>query len=560
MIYGVRGGTELVRFSPDSPGSVTSLGGFGPGASDPIVGLDRRPPPSDNQLYALSRSGRVFVVSIVGAANPSVITTEIQSLNVAGSPTGLPTGRVATDFNPAANALRLIGEDGLNLRVPTAALVAPAPVPAVNTLVDGRMGYRKGVTAAAYSNPAPNSSPPTTQLFVIDPVSNVLYRQNANAGELGSPVNLNLNVNGVNGYDIYQEDAAADNEHFVLMSEEEGSALLYGLNPDTGVMTLLSTRNDISDARGLVVVRNAVAPTGQFAPPLRAFVLDSEGDSEVVRSFAFNRQTVDIGTPMTTLSIDGLVTDERLIGIDSRTTSRVAGRIDILYGVTTENRVVALLPSGNTLVVSDSAPLTTDPANNPNGDPVPLALDGSSFGVDFNPDADLLRIVSNTGQNLRVNLEQGRELNGRARAPGFAIQDRTTRVTADPDRGLLTPRIVATAYRGSNIPGRFQYAIDAANNSLALVVSPNDGALEPVNVNGSLGVVLVDGAEQSLDIARHPTPPDATDLAYASLRTTAAAQRSALYMINLDTGVATLVGSIGVAGSDPVDSITVRFE
>ena len=36
-----------------------------------------------------------------------------------------------------------------------------------------------------------------------------------------------------------------------------------------------------------------------------------------------------------------------------------------------------------------------------------VALAGASFGVDFNPTVDGLRVVSDTGQNLRVNVDNG---------------------------------------------------------------------------------------------------------------------------------------------------------
>ena len=36
-----------------------------------------------------------------------------------------------------------------------------------------------------------------------------------------------------------------------------------------------------------------------------------------------------------------------------------------------------------------------------------VSLDGTFFGVDFNPAADRLRIISNTGQNLRHNVNAG---------------------------------------------------------------------------------------------------------------------------------------------------------
>ena len=42
------------------------------------------------------------------------------------------------------------------------------------------------------------------------------------------------------------------------------------------------------------------------------------------------------------------------------------------------------------------------------GDDNPFAaLDGTEFGVDFNPVADRLRVVSDTGQNLRINVDTG---------------------------------------------------------------------------------------------------------------------------------------------------------
>ena len=34
-------------------------------------------------------------------------------------------------------------------------------------------------------------------------------------------------------------------------------------------------------------------------------------------------------------------------------------------------------------------------------------LDGTEFGVDFNPQVDRLRVVSNSGQNLRLHPDTG---------------------------------------------------------------------------------------------------------------------------------------------------------
>lgn len=85
---------------------------------------------------------------------------------------------------------------------------------------------------------------------------------------------------------------------------------------------------------------------------------------------------------------------------------------------------------------------------------------------------------------------------------------------------------------------------------------PNDGALEVVGpLGGGLTLPANDAgaADQSLDIS------GPADMALASLLPVGAT-RSALYAIDLETGTATLIGSIGATDSDPVSAITVRFE
>ena len=75
-----------------------------------------------------------------------------------------------------------------------------------------------------------------------------------------------------------------------------------------------------------------------------------------------------------------------------------------------------------------------------------VALAGTAFGVDFNPRADLLRIVSNTGQNLRVNLQAGRIIADVAREAGFQTHVGAgvgTHRTGRPARARLPARLGA---------------------------------------------------------------------------------------------------------------------
>lgn len=183
--------------------------------------------------------------------------------------------------------------------------------------------------------------------------------------------------------------------------------------------------------------------------------------------------------------------------------------------------------------------------------PAPQALAGTNFGVDFNPRADLLRIVSDTGQNLRVNLQAGRVIAGAdgvsvARAAGFAFVDGTKRL------GDLLPEAISTAYRGAALPGvvplDFQYIIAARDNSLGRVVVPNDGAIDTV---GPLGVTLDADAASSFDISG----ASCDTLKLAALVPSGGTQ-SVLYTINLQTGAATMVGPIGGVNDPLVTAIS----
>ena len=94
-------------------------------------------------------------------------------------------------------------------------------------------------------------------------------------------------------------------------------------------------------------------------------------------------------------------TDTALVGIDFRVQD---GK---LYGV----------GNGGGVYTIDT---TTAEATFVNALTVPLA--GTSFGVDFNPAADRLRIVSDTGQNLAHNVNDG----------GVTVANATLTYTAPP--------------------------------------------------------------------------------------------------------------------------------
>src|SRR4029453_12425861 len=88
----------------------------------------------------------------------------------------------------------------------------------------------------------------------------------------------------------------------------------------------------------------------------------------------------------TIAAVTGLQTDTRLVGIDVRPANGVLyglGEAGGIYTVNVDTAVATLVARTN------------------------VALRGMSFGVDFNPVADRLRVVSDVGQNLAVNVADG---------------------------------------------------------------------------------------------------------------------------------------------------------
>lgn len=190
----------------------------------------------------------------------------------------------------------------------------------------------------------------------------------------------------------------------------------------------------------------------------------------------------------------------RLIGIDRRPADRG------LYAISDTNDVYRVDPaSGKAAQVSS----------------LTVPFDGEMrSGIDFNPQADRLRLVSRDGQNLRVNVMLG-----------ATAVDRPLRYKdGDPGAGAR-PRVTAGAYTRNvaDAPDTKLFDIDAERDVLVLQDPPNDGVLTTV---GALGVDF--GPTGGFDIATDA----GGDHAYA-------ASGSTLYSIDLATGAARPLGSIG---------------
>ena len=209
--------------------------------------------------------------------------------------------------------------------------------------------------------------------------------------------------------------------------------------------------------------------------------------------------TFDSATPMTiasSFSITGLAAGDQLLGLDMRPAN------SLLYSVSQTGRIYTLTTAGIASLVST---LSTVPS-------------GSSFGVDFNPMPDRLRIIGSGGQNLRANVATGA----------------TTTDTMITRAGGGAIALMGTAYTNS-VAGRAAptstriFGIDSVTDALMTSDAPNGGVYRSV---GSLGVGLTSSNMIGFDIS------GTSGLGYLSID-------SAFYQVNLRTGATRFIDTIG---------------
>lgn len=250
-----------------------------------------------------------------------------------------------------------------------------------------------------------------------------------------------------------------------------------------------------------------INPTG-MPPPAPPAVIDA-GDTIVLtasgRLLSFNLDAA--GTQRTSVAITGLEAGESMLAIDYRPAD---GQ---LYGVSSRARIYIVNPSTGaaslrSTIAADAADLT-----------LPFTgLAGASFGMDFNPMVDRLRLVSNTGQNLRINVETGAATTDGA-------------INGGPAGTSLTAAAYTNSFTGTGSTTLF--VIDAAGATLYTQTPPNNGTLaNPVALGvsaTSVGGFDIDGRNNK---------------GYAVLTVGGVA---GLYAINLGaaSGAATLIAALG---------------
>ncbi len=205
-----------------------------------------------------------------------------------------------------------------------------------------------------------------------------------------------------------------------------------------------------------------------------------------------------------TVTITGLQGGETIVGIDFRP---AGGQ---LFGIGSSNRVYTINPT--TGAATSVGSLTT-------------ALNGTKFGVDFNPTVDRIRIVSDADQNLRANPNDGTNL----------VDGTLAYAAGDPNAGQ-NPNVVAAAYTNS-FAGATTTSLFDIDSNLDIVVQQN-----PAN-HGTLQTITPLGLDATNNVGYDIE--GGTNTGFAAIQLTGDSS-SKFYIINTNPmSPANFVGLIG---------------
>jgi hypothetical protein len=450
--YGLTTANSLVKYNAnhsETAMSTTTVTGLQAGES--LLAIDFRP--ATGQLYGLGSTSRLYTINTnTGAATAVGIAPFAPAL------TGTLSG---FDFNPTVDRIRVVTSSGVNLRLnPDTGLIA-----ATDTNLNPGT---PNISSAAYTNNTALAT--TTSLYVIDNTTGMLYQQNPpNAGTLTAIGSLDIPgaITGDGGFDIDATNGTA-----IASLTSDGENHLYQIDLTTGEAI------DLGELAASII--GLAIPTTPIA-----FAVDASNNLNI---FNFNSP----GVPAVK-AITGLQAGETIFGIDMRPAT---GQ---LYALGSTGRIYTLATATGTATMVGAGPA--------------FVPNGTDFGFDFNPTVDRIRIVSNTGQNIRLNPNDG------------------SLASTDASLNPGTPNVTAAAYLNNYVGAATTvlYDIDTTTDMLYMQAPPNAGTLVSV---GALGVDAT--ASNGFDIG------GTSNTAYAILTV---GGTNGIYTINITTGAATLITS-----------------
>jgi hypothetical protein len=358
-------------------------------------------------------TGELYALS--NASKLYIINVSNASARMVGSTAFTPSisGAIASiDFNPTVDRIRLVSNTGQNLRL------HPETGAAAATDININGTGNPSITGIAYTNGKAGVA--TTVLYDIDPMLGKLYKQDPpNNGTLVEVGNLGTTFTGQSAFDIKYDNSTA-----LLAFNDK----LHVLDLNNGKITSIGSLQ-----QGIIDIAIPTEPV--------AYAIDNSN----------NLQIFNPNNPMpVSKTVAGLQSGESILGIDFRPAN---GQ---LYALGSSSRIYTINLGTGAATAVGASPFST-------------LLSGTDFGFDFNPTVDRIRVVSNTGQNLRLNPNDG------------------TIAAADLTLNPGSPMISAAAYT-NNFAGATSttlLVIDHNTDKLYQQNPPNNGTLVET---GSLGI------------------------------------------------------------------------
>lgn len=234
------------------------------------------------------------------------------------------------------------------------------------------------------------------------------------------------------------------------------------------------------------------------------------------------------GNVRTIGAVTGLEDNDVLVGIDYRVSFTDAA--GVANGVPAGGTLYGLGRNGGVYTIDASTATATKRSQ------LSTALTGAAFGIDFNPTVDRLRIVSDTGQNLRVNVDSG----------SVTVDGALNRV------GAAATGVTGVAYTNNDTDpatATTLYDIDTTADVLAIQSPPNDGGLANV---GALGVDAASpvGFDLYSTLRRTGTSTVGSTVEVRGLASLTVGGTTGLYRITPFSGRAVSVGNLSIPVAD----------
>ena len=551
VAYALGAANTLIPFDTAGPAfAAAPFAVSGLTAGDTLASIDFRP--QTGGLYGLGYNGTAGTVQLYTISQRTGVATKIGAtggfVDAAGNPVRVGTDagtRIGIDFHPTADRLRVVTSDGQNFRINpnTGSFVdgdLNQPVAPAGVNMDAPInGGTNSVQETAYTNNAPSATA-TTQ-YTLDPVSRRLFVQSPpNAGTQSAGVGVtaagaSLAFTSVDGFDIAPGVDVSANGNLatgqgLAFFTVGTSTQLYRLDLTTGSATVVAGLPGNPSVRGLAIQGEAVAGG------LPAVGLSGNG-TQLVR-FNTAATTAPVG-----IDISGVAGGEQLVGIDFRPGTGLLYGLGVnstnntgtLYQIDPQTAIAMAVGAFNQIAFVDAG-----------GTAIDLPPASAGYGVDFNPLADLLRVVTGSGLNFRVNPVTGAPVDGNLN------NSTTPPAGVNPDGPIngATGSASGTAYTNSfaGAAATTQYTLDAATNRLFIQNPSNAGTLavgtavtvggQPLDFSATTGFDIPAGVQT----ASSGTPTNG--VGYAALSSVTG---NRLYALNLSTGAATDLGAVGAS-------------